>query len=172
MDEKELKESRENTHAHSERRETLSLHHHLPGEDVPDETLALGDLGDRVVAHARLADVTADDDGGGRTSQVARLVEVGDVQLDRRVVVRTNKVRRVAALARDVELDVDALCVFHDGDRLFLKKKNTNKKSEQKRHKNKNKKNRNLSFEKKLLLSKRKDKRKTKKPNVNSNNSI
>lgn len=123
MDEKELKESRENTHAHSERRETLSLHHHLPGEDVPDETLALGDLGDRVVAHARLADVTADDDGGGRTSQVARLVEVGDVQLDRRVVVRTNKVRRVAALARDVELDVDALCVFHDGDRLFLKKK-------------------------------------------------
>lgn len=164
MDEKELKESRENTHAHSERRETLSLHHHLPGEDVPDETLALGDLGDRVVAHARLADVTADDDGGGRTSQVARLVEVGDVQLDRRVVVRTNKVRRVAALARDVELDVDALCVFHDGDRLFLKKRTQTKNQNKKDTKTKIKKTGICLLRKSCFFQKGKIKEKPKNP--------
>ena len=126
------------THTHK-RGGTRSLHHHLLGEDLLDEALALGDLGDRVVAHAAATDVTADDDGGGRTGQVARLVEVGDVQLDRRVVVRTHKVRRVGALARDVELDVDALCVFHGGAKLFLRKgtqtKNQNKKRQTKKKK-------------------------------------
>ena len=103
-----------------------SLDHHLLRHNRLNEALALSDLVDGVVAHASLAEITLDNDGGGDASHVTVLVEVGDVQLNGGVVISTHKVGSVAALARDVKLDVFALLILHV-DGIKKHKKNTTK---------------------------------------------